>query len=412
MVVETLEDNVVASSIANECGIDYQQHAYETLYQLESLVQSTLGHMESISNMTECSNIARILDPLLEGATCTTAVQGSTWLFCSMLAISILALIMLSTRAALFNVIILPQHKNRREKEFEEYKNFMSGFYDVSRWQLSSVKGGKLKHERDEPTKGYNHHHGLKPSHSTDTGSTASMSPTVCSKRNFGELGSSSTTNDDYQEKDEDEYSYQSSSSERDSASAITSPSYIVGNLSTRLHKQQQRSVDSDLPENFQDEGGDECSYQSSSSEEDSSSAGHQNSVITSLSHIAGNISTRLRKKHQHQQRSQSDAVLPTVGPDLSTGADMTMSNNMFPPFVHSPHAFKTPRRRKPTVVPGTADIVHIASYKKCESGISMGLQRHESKDCKLTSSVSYPLAPQKRIKNLGRTNCASKMKK
>jgi len=49
---------------------------------------------------------------------------------------TIISLIVLSTRAAFFNPVIRGRRGKRREKEFDDYKLYMSKFYDTSDWEL------------------------------------------------------------------------------------------------------------------------------------------------------------------------------------------------------------------------------------------------------------------------------------
>ena len=56
-----------------------------------------------------------------------------------MLSMTILGLIVLTLRAAFYNPVIRGRRGKRREKEFEDYKLYMSKFYDTANWDLDWI---------------------------------------------------------------------------------------------------------------------------------------------------------------------------------------------------------------------------------------------------------------------------------
>jgi hypothetical protein len=58
------------------------------------------------------------------------------WLFGSTFGIMLTGLVMLSTRAALYNPVLRPIRRKRREREFKEYTEYMSEHYDTSKWKM------------------------------------------------------------------------------------------------------------------------------------------------------------------------------------------------------------------------------------------------------------------------------------
>ena len=92
---------------------------------------------------------------------------------------SILGLVVLSTRAAFFNPVIRGRRGKRREKEFADYKQYMSKFYDTSSWDLDWVPeiAEDKKVGEDEETDSTSG--GITPSNSED--STPGLVPALVS---------------------------------------------------------------------------------------------------------------------------------------------------------------------------------------------------------------------------------------
>jgi hypothetical protein len=101
---------------------------------------------------------------LFFGSTCTESVEGLASLYISLLCISTLGLIILSTRAALFNPVIRGRRSKRREKEFADYKVFMSKFYDTRNWELDWIPDVGVDEQNEQ-------------CHSDETRSTSTVSP-------------------------------------------------------------------------------------------------------------------------------------------------------------------------------------------------------------------------------------------
>jgi hypothetical protein len=127
------------SELSEECGTDVQP-VNITLQLLAPALDSLYGNARAATRLSECSGIEPIFRELVQGPTCSDSIAGLTWLFASLLVISLLGMTILSTRAALFNSVLQVKRKKRREKEFEEYKDFMDAFYDTSMWKLDADK--------------------------------------------------------------------------------------------------------------------------------------------------------------------------------------------------------------------------------------------------------------------------------
>jgi hypothetical protein len=127
------------TELSEACGTDVQP-VNNSLHLLAPTLDSLYGNARAATRLTDCSSIEPVLRQLAQGSTCSDSIDGLAWLFASLLVISVLGMIILSTRAALFNPVIEVKRKKRREKEFEEYKEYMAQFYDTGMWKLDADK--------------------------------------------------------------------------------------------------------------------------------------------------------------------------------------------------------------------------------------------------------------------------------
>lgn len=67
-----------------------------------------------------------------------------------MLSMTTLGLIVVSLRAAFYNPVIRGRRGKRREKEFEDYKQYMSKYYDTTDWELQWIP--EIAAEKKEKT--------------------------------------------------------------------------------------------------------------------------------------------------------------------------------------------------------------------------------------------------------------------
>jgi len=93
-------------------------------------------------------------------------VNTLTWMYYTLLVMALFIMIMLTIRAALFNTLIPGSKKKRREKEFQQYKQFMqeNGF-DTEGWRM------------DPPKKVDSCQMGIVHTNTFDTDETGSLSP-------------------------------------------------------------------------------------------------------------------------------------------------------------------------------------------------------------------------------------------
>jgi hypothetical protein len=129
------------TELSQACGANLEP-VNATLHLFEPAIESLYGTARAATRLSSCSeSIEPIIRELVQGRTCTQSVHGLSWLFASMLCISIFGLIILSTRAALFNPVIMMKRRKRREKEWEEYRDYMGQVgYDTSMWKLDVAK--------------------------------------------------------------------------------------------------------------------------------------------------------------------------------------------------------------------------------------------------------------------------------
>jgi hypothetical protein len=141
--ISILYDNLNSDNLASideNCGFDNNiPTANLTLYSLHEHLLNLEGTVTSVIGVTSCSSISPIFRRLLFGSTCTESVGGLAWMYSSLLFITIFGFTVLSTRAAFFNPVIRGRRNKRREKEFLDYKEFMSKYYDTSDWDLEHV---------------------------------------------------------------------------------------------------------------------------------------------------------------------------------------------------------------------------------------------------------------------------------
>ncbi len=135
------DTNSTLDILSQECGGD-MSFMPNTLEELENELLLVQSNMNKLVSLASCYSISPLLRRLTHGAVCKESPQGLTWIWGSSLFISICCFVMLTTRAALYNSIKSRKPRDKKskravEKEFEEYKEFMSEYYeDVAEWKL------------------------------------------------------------------------------------------------------------------------------------------------------------------------------------------------------------------------------------------------------------------------------------
>jgi hypothetical protein len=96
--------------------------------------------MARAANLTDCSSVQPLVRRLVNGAPCSESPRGLAWLFGTTASILFVGLVMLSTRAGLYNPVLKPRRIKRREREFQEYKEYMASFYNTNGWMMDPEK--------------------------------------------------------------------------------------------------------------------------------------------------------------------------------------------------------------------------------------------------------------------------------
>lgn len=110
-----------------------------TLFLLQESLSDMTGTLSAAIELTGCSNINPIFNRVYFGATCNESVKSLAIMFWCLLSISLCGFWLLSVRAAFYNPVIRGRRHKAREKEFDDYKEFMSSFYDTTRWELDWI---------------------------------------------------------------------------------------------------------------------------------------------------------------------------------------------------------------------------------------------------------------------------------
>ena len=131
------------------CGADITP-LVNGLKQIAESLDVAQANIQLALDVSDCAAITPILYGIFYGAPCNETVTGLTWMFGSGMAITILGLILVTLRAALYNVTIRGRRRTREEetrREFKEYQQYMSQFYeDAHCWK---VKGSPCR-EKEE----------------------------------------------------------------------------------------------------------------------------------------------------------------------------------------------------------------------------------------------------------------------
>lgn len=127
-------------NLENECGADMDQ-ALGALSSAEKTLENLRGTMIVALGLTDCNNLAPIIRLVNHGMACSESIKGSTWMFACAYGIVIMCMVILTTRAALFNPLIKGKRRKRREREFSEYRDYMAQYYDTSTWKMDPTTG-------------------------------------------------------------------------------------------------------------------------------------------------------------------------------------------------------------------------------------------------------------------------------
>ena len=133
--------------LPDECG-DVFPYSNASLNEISENLWILQENFDQAVKLSSCSNLSPLFQYFSTGSVCTDSIDGLNVLFSLMFAISVLSLIMLTTRAALFNPVIRARRIKRREKEFNEYKSYMTKYYDTDCWEMDPPKSSENNIER------------------------------------------------------------------------------------------------------------------------------------------------------------------------------------------------------------------------------------------------------------------------
>jgi hypothetical protein len=333
------------TELSEECGTDVQP-VNITLQLFAPTLNSLYGNARAATELSECSNTEPIVRQLAEGPICKDSVAGLTWIFSCLLTISVLGMVILSTRAALFNAVLQVKRQKRREKEFEEYKEYMESFYDTSMWKLDADK--KLCN-------------GLRVDLAHAETFETEETSTTSTPREFDENESVAVE-----------------------ATATRSTRFETAWAATE-------------EEEYDD---DDYSYESSSDEEDLVSDAGSKSTMTNLSHLLGRFFTVKKDDHDdvsYAQHSDADSLSSKAWNDQALSPPLKGTKESSP-------AFATPRRRHRSLLDGTTALFRSPEPYHIPADELQPLSPPIDED------RQQPKAPQKGLKQLRRTNGAAKL--
>lgn len=262
----------VSPRFAAVCLLNLMTHLLHLLFCAEEKLNDIRGTLTAAIELTGCSSISPVLRRLLYGSTCTRSVEGLTWLWTTLLAMTIVGLLVMSTRAAFYNPVIRGRRGKRREKEFDDYKLYMSKYYDTANWELDLIpdmaedkKDGEKSDEETYSTSG-----GITPSASEEAEESSSdpgLVPAVVSSTDGstflnlavpvkdtggGDKYSCPSTNNNNEDADDDDSDYDSTYSydSNDDLHSTSTASVFSMIFQKRRQRHQDRLQQDDLQSN------------------------------------------------------------------------------------------------------------------------------------------------------------------
>lgn len=137
-LMEDVKDGTL--NIGQVCGTESLSLIDSNMIKLMDKLSDLETTLRTAVNLTDCSSVQPLLRRLINGAPCSESPRGLAWLFGTTASILFIGLVMLSTRAGLYNPVIKPRRIKRREREFQEYKEYMSNFYSTGDWKMDPEK--------------------------------------------------------------------------------------------------------------------------------------------------------------------------------------------------------------------------------------------------------------------------------
>lgn len=137
-LVDTL-NSMNQTNFQGECGGNFT-FSNTTAVRISENIGLLKTNFDVALDLSSCPNLSPLFQFFSTGSICSDSINGLTILFSLTFAISVLSMIMLTTRAALFSPVIRAKRIKHREKEFEEYKSYMAMFYETDSWDMDPPK--------------------------------------------------------------------------------------------------------------------------------------------------------------------------------------------------------------------------------------------------------------------------------
>ncbi|KAG7338842.1 hypothetical protein IV203_012788 [Nitzschia inconspicua] len=135
------DDNQTIATLNEVCDRDLSFLA-PALHDLNQLLGNLRTHVQQLADCASCHRISPLFRRLSHGAMCVEMPQSLTVLWSCCFVLCILCMVMLTTRAALYNSVKRKKARNKKprrvvEKEFSDYQEFMGQYYeDTQHWNL------------------------------------------------------------------------------------------------------------------------------------------------------------------------------------------------------------------------------------------------------------------------------------
>ena len=120
------------------CKKDFQP-LIQTMEQMQSMMTLARQTTEAVFDLMDCERMAAIYSELVYEAGCTHSIQGFTWAFSCLLAVSFLAMVMLTLRSAFQNTCPVDDEESVEDK--------MQGSEDG---KLTTGLGSSMNDSRDQ----------------------------------------------------------------------------------------------------------------------------------------------------------------------------------------------------------------------------------------------------------------------
>ena len=151
-------NDIGIDQISDECGTDFAP-IIENIKQLGQGLEVIMDSIRRSLDLVSCNKVSPIYRRVFNGPTCNESVYGLSCMFAAYFATIVFGMIMISLRAAMYGRIILENDDIEQENdegdisssterggEWEDYKVWMSNYYDTEEWKKqASPKNDELR---------------------------------------------------------------------------------------------------------------------------------------------------------------------------------------------------------------------------------------------------------------------------